>query len=275
MNCYNLKLLNFNEGLLDSSIDATYIIHLEGNGRLNHIYNMLNEYQPSKIVYIVFNKGYKKCNKGEYINSPSLDLIDTYLNIFKDAQFKNYNNILILEDDFTFLPEIKNKEIIYNINDFIESHKDEEFVYYLGCIPFLRIPNINHSFAIFTGGSHACIYSNKFIENINKKIIDTKDWDTYLNFNYINKRYMNNKLLCYQLFPETENSKEWGNQNYIFSFVCRLTFKLFKLLKLDKQHDIGYPFFYTLSLINFIIIIVLILLFIRIVIPNKKIVNTE
>ena len=264
MNCYNFKLLNFNKGLLDNSIDATYIIHLEGNGRLNHIYNMLNEYQPSKIVYILFNKGYKKCQKNKNITNPSLDLVDAFLTICKDAKIKNYNNILILEDDFTFLPEIKNKEIIYNIGTFIEYYKDEEFIYHLGCIPLLIIPNYNYNILYFSSGTHACIYSNKAINKILSFQEKINDWDTFINFNFLNKRYMNNKLLCYQLLPETENSKYWGYQNYIFSCLSKLMFKFFTLLKLDKRHDIGYPFFYTFSTIIFFAFILLLIIIIKI-----------
>jgi len=54
--CYNLKKYTFKKGLMENSIDATYILHLEGNGRLESINDQLNSYQPSKIVYILFNK---------------------------------------------------------------------------------------------------------------------------------------------------------------------------------------------------------------------------
>ena len=50
-NCYNFKELNYNRGFLDSCVDATYIIHLENNGRLEHISNQLKEYHPTKNGY--------------------------------------------------------------------------------------------------------------------------------------------------------------------------------------------------------------------------------
>ena len=31
--CYSFKKIKYNTGLLDEAVDATYIIHLEGNGR--------------------------------------------------------------------------------------------------------------------------------------------------------------------------------------------------------------------------------------------------
>ena len=65
--CYKFKKIIFNDSIFENTIDATYIIHLENNKRLNHIINQLSIYQPTKIVYIVFNKGYKKCNKPKFI----------------------------------------------------------------------------------------------------------------------------------------------------------------------------------------------------------------
>ena len=35
MNCYNFVQCNFDKGLLNDIIDATYVIHLENNGRIN------------------------------------------------------------------------------------------------------------------------------------------------------------------------------------------------------------------------------------------------
>ena len=126
------------------------------------------------------------------------------------------------------------------------------------------IPDINHSLAIFTGGTHACIYSNKFIENINRENVSAKDWDTYLNFNYINKRYMNNKLLCYQLFPETENSKSWSKNFFNMGILLSL---LFKQNNMDIDAEPGTSRFYIFSntfyyylLFNWILLFILILL---------------
>ena len=121
MSCYKYEKKVFNEGLLDNSIDATYIIHLENNGRLPNILEQLNKYQPSKIVYIVFNKGYKKCKKNLLVQSTTYDIVDSFLQILKDANNKKYNNILILEDDFMFDEKIKNKEVINDINNSISS----------------------------------------------------------------------------------------------------------------------------------------------------------
>ena len=63
-NCYNLKLSEYNNGIFDKSIDATYIIFLEGNkNRYNNIKKELKKNKPTKKVYILYNKGFKNVIK--------------------------------------------------------------------------------------------------------------------------------------------------------------------------------------------------------------------
>lgn len=113
--CYTFKKIKYNKGLLDNAVDATYIIHLEGNGRYDDIMNQLESYHPTKEVYIIFNKGYKKCKKDKHITLPAYDLIDAFLQAFKHAKNQNYNNILILEDDLCLMKKLRKSlfETIY------------------------------------------------------------------------------------------------------------------------------------------------------------------
>ena len=53
--CYDYEEYNFNNEILD--VDATYIIHLEGNGKYESIIDQLHKFPISKKVYIVLNKG--------------------------------------------------------------------------------------------------------------------------------------------------------------------------------------------------------------------------
>ena len=129
---YRFEQTIYESGILDKTVDATYIIHLECNGRLENIQTQLSEYHLSKIVYILFNKGYKNCKKSDRITSPALDIIDAYLHIFKHAQTANYNNILILEDDFMFDAKINNSAHYTIINQFLDKHQHTDFLYYLG-----------------------------------------------------------------------------------------------------------------------------------------------
>jgi hypothetical protein len=255
--CYSIKKIIFNNSIFENAIDATYIIHLENNGRLKNIIDQLSIYQPTKIVYIVFNKGYTKCNKPEFIKNPPLDLVDCNIHIFNHAKLLNYNNILVLEDDFIFNKDILNKQHVNNINDFIISNNNKEFYYLLGCLPFFMIPRIsikNYNFHtyqyIISVGMHSVIYSKRYrnkILNFNQK--DIYDWDLFCS-KFIDNKYCYYKPLCYQLFGETENSKYWG-MNTIFrdimNYIIILAKYIFKILKMDKTPEPGFSYFYIFS----------------------------
>ena len=250
MKCYTYKKLISNNGLYNNSIDATYVIHLENNGRYDTILKQLNNTIPTKIVYILFNKGYKKCNKEKYINSPPLDLVDAFLEIFSHAQKENYNNILILEDDFIFNEKtIGDNEIINkNINN-----KKNEFVYFLGCLPILQYPtNFNEYKIISSIGTHSIVYSKEFRNKtlqIDKK--EFTDWDYYIGFCGV-IRYSHYRPIYYQTFPKTENSQYWSTD--LFFVILKFFIKLFNL---DKSQEPGYILFYILSKIGIFIIIFL------------------
>ena len=233
--CYKLEKIVFNSNSAILDIDATYIIHLENNGRLDSIVNQLSKYQPTKLVYILYNKGYKKCDKDAIINKPALDLIDAFLYIFKDAQEKNYKHVLILEDDFIFNDKIKDKIVQKNIMNFISKKKYD--IYALGRVLYLqKAYNNNVSISLYGGATHAMIYSRDCIDKTlqyDKRNIT--DWDGFTGQTF--RIYMYNEPLCYQLFPETENQKYWG-KNVV---------GLIRLLKLDVQVEPGYSIAYIAS----------------------------
>ena len=159
--CYRFEKYIFDKGIFDNSVDVTYIIHLENNGRLPNIMNQIEKCKPTKQVFILFNKGYKNCNKSPDITSPLLDLVDSYLTIFKHASSNKYKNILIFEDDFEINKNIDNNDVI-SINNFI-NNRNGKFIYYLGCIPFIIAPyDFNHYVNIISVGSHAF---NIFLQN--------------------------------------------------------------------------------------------------------------
>ena len=252
--CYYVKTLYFNDPLFKET-DATYILHLEGNGRYSQIEEQLKEYHPTKIVHIIFNKGYKKCDKPG-INIPPLDLIDAYKYAMNHA--KRYNTILILEDDFMFNKIVKEPKHRNNIDKFVSSHKDNAFIYRIGCIPFVQIPYNVHNYMGKSGGAHSVFYSKSMRESMLKDK-NIKDWDDYLSTKLL--EYIYYTPLCYQLFPETENQKYWGEQNYVGYILCKIMIAIYKFLKLDIQPEPGYSIFYAFSKIWLWILILLILLF--------------
>jgi len=273
LKCYQFKSIKFENGLFDETVDATYIINLVGNGRYDNIINQINKYKPTSQVYILLNQGFRKCNKTKHIVYPADDLNDAFLQIFRHANDKKYENILILEDDFIFHKEIKNKKHINSISKFLKKKQGEDFIYFLGCLPYLMLPNITdlkHFNIIISGGTHSIIYSKKnrqnMMDNYNDIIFKYKDWD--LNANYQKNKYVYYKCLCYQLFPETENSKYWNISHPILHFFAKIFINLIKILKLNKQVEPGYSILYTIS--QSIIFILAIILIAIIVINSRK-----
>lgn len=249
---YEYEEYTYDNPLLD--IEATYIIHLIGNGRYESIMEQLKKYPISKKVYILLNKGYKNCKKDPIITKPPLDLIDAYLEIFKHAKTKN--NILILEDDFMFDDKILDPYHQKNVNDFI---KKDFNIYYIGSIPFVLLPHdlLNYR-SIYSLATHSVIYSKNFRDKMtNVKINEIKDWDVYLQG--ITNRYIYYTPLCYQLFTETENSKHWGDFNYVLFCMGNILIKFFiKILQLDISID-AYHYIYFISKIWIFLILFLIL----------------
>lgn len=238
---YNFELIENSTGIFDESIDATYVIHLEGNGRIQHVRDQLAKYKTSRKIYILFNKGYKKCKKPSHIINPPLDLIDAYLTIFKHSV--GLGNILILEDDFIFDDKILSPIVYNEINNFVSSRNDS-FVYYLGCIPNILMSYLpKHKITLGTLGAHSVIYSSKFRENtLTNNVLGISDWDEFLNSHF--DRYMYFEPLCYQPFPETENSKYWGCKSFISTIALYIGFRFLNFMIDSDNPSVGYRFLY-------------------------------
>ena len=274
--CYQFKYMKNTDGIFHKTIDATYVVHLEGNGRYDSVMKQLNEYHLTNDVYILHNKGFKKCDKTNNIVYPADDLVDAFLQIFKHANEKKYENVLILEDDFIFTNDVKNATHINNINNFLIKRTDESFIYYMGCLPYLSLPILdgnNTYFPIISSGTHSVIYSKKYRENLihhyDKK--NAKDWDVMNNFHSM-KKYMYGQPLCYQLCSDTENRKTWGNESTIKQFVGNVAIKLITLVGVDKKIEPGYSIYYAISKILPIILLLLSLMVVYIffTIVSKK-----
>jgi hypothetical protein len=273
--CYRFETIEYTDGILNECADATYIIHLEGNGRLDAIHYQLEMYHPTNQVYILFNKGYKKCEKtvsSQSISSPGHDLIDAFLQCFQHAKSNGYGNILILEDDFIFSEEIKHTWHIDAISSFIKDKTD--FIYLLGCLPFLQIPasfDMQHYRAV-SCGSHAVIYDKTFREQMmNLDPSQISDWDVFLNIRYFDKRYCYYLPLCVQLFPPTENSNRWGEDNFLLFFLGQLLFKIIQMLNLNERVEPGYSIFYgTSKIIPLVLIALIVFLFVFLFKSEKK-----
>jgi hypothetical protein len=261
--CYKFEKLNYDSGLLDTNVDVTYIIHLENSGRYDNILKQLEKYKPTKIVYILLNKGFTKCNKTG-IESSHADLTDCYLQIFKHAHKQNFGNALILEDDFVFNEKIKENEHIKNINTFLEKKAGDNFIYFLGAIPWFLIPYNSYNYrCILSSGTHSVIYSKShrddFLENFSKRMMVT-DWDINYNINFTS-RFIYYTPLCYQICDNSENSRNPKFDNKYVALAsevvkyCNYNI-IFRILGLDKNPEPGYSIFYFYSKIIFYLVLV-------------------
>tara|TARA_B110000858_G_scaffold197147_1_gene257853 strand:- start:5149 stop:5961 length:813 start_codon:yes stop_codon:yes gene_type:complete len=266
-NCYKIKTINKNKGVFDNSIDATYIIYLEGNiKRLNSIKEQLSNITPTKKIHILINKGWRKSKKNSYITNTAKDLVDCNITCFRHAKKYNYNNILILEDDFIF-DNINNFDSSI-INNFLKDNINNKISFYLGTLPFVFIPYSKYIYrGIINIYTHSVVFTKKIREDIlnyNYKTIFC--WDIFQNYYNYNKYYYH-KPLCFQIIEETDNSKNWP----VFSFIRILWFRLVYLLNANIKPKLFFKLIYILSYvisISFLAILLYILYFLKFKIPH-------
>jgi hypothetical protein len=250
--CYRFITRTYETSLFGDAVDATYIIHLKNNGRESSIEAQLSQTQPTNIVYVVENQGYKNCQKKLHEYKPAHDLTDAFLQVFRHADHHHYNNILILEDDYLFAPNVQKE--CSEIGEFIKTKK-EKFIYSLGCVPYLQSTGLsNHNRLYLSTGTHACIYSKQLREHVlSHKQCDITDWDVFHNFR--STRYVYHKPLCYQIYSSTENSKHWYNP----LGAATLLKNIHSLTGVDKTPEPGHAIHYLLSKLLYVLMCFLLL----------------
>jgi hypothetical protein len=270
-NCYIFEKRQYNNGFLDSFVDATYILTMEDSNRKDNYEIQLKEFIPTKIVYIVYNKGYKKCNKELFKQTSNYDIIDANLNIMNHSLKNNYNNILILEDDFIFNKDIKDNKIINEIKYLFYNNINDTFYFNLGPFPILFYPSLNTNIyrGIHNPASQSIIYNKNIIFKItnDKNINNYYHIDQYLTKNY--KNYFYKIPLSYQTIPETENKKYWAGNNaqsiYDIYFIKMINYFIY-LLEINSNPKLGWNRLYNiLFFINYLLFIIIILFIVFII----------
>jgi hypothetical protein len=240
--CYRFELLEFEDCLFEN-VDATYILHLEGNGRLDHIHDQLKTYHPSKKVYIVYNKGFKQCKKDLMEQKTNHDLVHANMTAFEHAS--QYKHILVLEDDFIFSSDVANHAT--QVDDFLK--RDTLFVYQLGSQPRVAIPIDMYHYRNCGVMAHANIYSPLAREKLLKGFKENKitSIDVYIAKNL--PMYMYHKPLCYQLFPLTENRINWYNGLHpiLGMIITFIDTTFITCTGLDRTPELGFAIMYCLA----------------------------
>ena len=95
---------------------------------------------------------------------------------------------------------------------------------------------------------HCAVYSEQCIRNTlayREKIVD---WDIFFNFvSETTNKYVYYKPICYQLFPVTENSANWGNEHIVLWTLSEMVKPIMRLCQLGTQVEPGYSVFYLVS----------------------------
>jgi len=253
MSAYRIESTELENPLF--KVDAAYVIHLEGNGRLDSVREQLAKNPVAALVHIVHNKGYKKTGKKLPKQSPSHDLVDAYKYVFADAEGKGYGNILVLEDDFFFREDLTAADVA-EVNKFVRNNSNRRMVYHLGCIPALMVPvDTRGNYMIAGSSTHAAVYTKKMRKYVlnYKGVID--DWDWFITF--ATPRFAYTRPLAYQLYPETENSNNWMTLLGI-TYLVKIWIRI---LKLDVQPEPGYSICYFVAKSMFYLGCILFLVF--------------
>ena len=267
-NCYNFKELNFKYGIYDNSIDVSYILTLKNSLKIKNIYKQLTIAKPTKKIFIVVNDGFKKCAKDLPIQNKKYDTMHSYIEIFKHAKKNNYQNILILEDNFIFDKEITYLKHTTKINDFCSKNKNEHFILSLGSLPIVIFPYDEYFYkSIISTGIYSMIYSRPFIDKtLNQKdnLKKINDWNYYTNKTF--KHYIYYIPLCTQLFNDTDTDIK--NQMPSFFGLKYIYLYFIKSNKLDNQSQPGFNHFYfyskIISIFMFILLFYIIYLFYKV-----------
>ena len=103
------------------NIDKIYYINLEHRkDRKEHIEEIIKKYLDSELsITVRYNAIYTKYDG-------NIGCAMSHLDIIKDCISKNYNNVIILEDDFEFIID-KNKFHNY-LNCFFKNFKDYDIL---------------------------------------------------------------------------------------------------------------------------------------------------
>jgi hypothetical protein len=238
---------------------------MENSPRIETVMTQLKRFHPTNRVYIVVNKGFRKCKKELPKQNSMYDIIHANFFIFKHANSQGYSNILILEDDFQFSEKIMEASVQQNVNTFISQRKDSHLMYLLGCLPLITVPYTTHtSFSLWSLGMHAVVYSKSFRTYLldYSKTTTLSDWDTEVTVQALLKRckFTYKVPLCNQTFPRTENRDNW-NMNSLFRY-CSDSY--IALTKFDKAPEPGTSILYAISfLISFSLFFGLLILLLK------------
>lgn len=242
-------------GSLDSCIDCTYVLIMEGSEREPHVKEQVATAGITSRVIFQYNPGYKKCEKNLRVEKTNYDLEHAFKNVCTHALSRGYERILVLEDDCEFDERIKNPEILDDLRTFLTNNNPS--VYNLGS--FLLLPNpidvlrgSAHQLLLYNSSTHATVYNKKYMEWTSKNdcLLGHIDFET----NRHMSKYTYKFPLAYQKVTETENAREgWGGMYPLLNFL------IFKPTNVSHKVQPGYDDIKRWA--DFISVVILVLMF--------------
>lgn len=225
--CTRDELFTFSDPVLFPSIPVTYVITMEGSDRHTKLLNELHTYKPTRNVVVVYHKSLSDCARPTWVTKVSDDLWNNNIMI---AKRDLSTPMLVLEDDVQFLPRVY--EYAEHINEMIASEKCE--VYSLGVCSTLSYQSSSKDMTILlAGATQAILFSKSARQRLVREYGDNAlyksdiiahvehmgiPWLHDLEIYYMFHALAPIKPCAVQLFPMTQNQKEWSNalQRIIF-----------------------------------------------------------
>ena len=261
MNCYYYKTINTSNDPILKNVDLTIILMMENSKRFNYDPFTLN---LSKKTIIQYNNGFRNCEKSEFITKSNEDINHAYYTCFNYV--KNLNNVLILEED---------AEVLYynrSYYDIVDKYLAGDFeIFSFGNQGIFTKIDDNFYSSIYTCGAQAQVISKSKRQKLISKFIE-KNFKGHIEPDYFVKSVIFKRPLIVQLFPETENKRNWGDSDT--SLVERIISNIsIKILRTDKDLK-GWETLYTISKIrgqlNNIIFMAILILIVTYLICRKK-----
>ena len=217
MDCYTIKELVFEDPIF-KRIEVSYLITMADSNRTSHYMEQLMSFRPTRRVIIVYNPGFKRCNK-KGVTTPAHDI--WHANQYIAHLAREEEHVLILEDDVQFLPVIYQKA--QEIEDFMFARLKMPVAYVLGAACNLSYRMLNHPehIKILTGGcAHAVIYNRTALQMF--KNIRIRWFHDIALFGRTFYTYAPVKCCAIQeLDTTTQNSQNWN-----FGNIAALTFDI-------------------------------------------------
>jgi hypothetical protein len=200
-NCYSYENIAESENPLFKNVDLTIVLTMKDSNRFKKDNLLLN--LSKKTVY-QYNKGFKACKKPDSIKRTVEDLTHAYYTAFEYS--KNYNNIIILEDD----AEVLNYNPIHykKIDNYIGSNNFT--VISMGSLGFFTKKNKMFYETHPMAHTQAQIISKNSRSDMQKLML-SKNFIGHVDAFYFSEQnvLVYHEPLIVQVLSDTENFKNW------------------------------------------------------------------